>query len=206
MCQTESTTVRHWAHQAASVLDQFPLALELGGILVREGIVSLNSSPSVFSEKYADLSKFPVDPGDWTWNRAVSMSAMFDALYKLLQEKNPSACLILTVCSIYGPWQTPVPMLRQLGPILADLANDKGPWKPSRAVFEHDTDFNRAIYDLCRVFTGKRKQDSLGEVQSISLHASVCRWKFATIMDDKAAWIMHGSYALANYIHSCQSM
>ncbi|KAM5343791.1 hypothetical protein ACJ41O_012328 [Fusarium nematophilum] len=83
-----------------------------------------------------------------------------------------------------------------------DLCDD---WQQLAELFHDQTTLNTAIYGLHRRFLAKRKQGSNREILSISLHQAVCRWRLATIGDDKAVWIMNASSALAKYVRSCCS-
>ncbi|KAM5386461.1 hypothetical protein ACJZ2D_000424 [Fusarium nematophilum] len=180
-----------WARQVARRLDRFPLALELAGILAQEGIISIQSSPDVFERQYQQLTKFRVEPGAWPWSRNDSLFGIFEALYKSVAAGNPLEIPVAFLRNIQLDAYDPV-----------DLCDD---WQQLAELFHDQTTLNTAIYGLHRRFLAKRKQGSNREILSISLHQAVCRWRLATIGDDKAVWIMNASSALAKYVRSCCS-
>jgi hypothetical protein len=178
------------------------LGIELAGILIHEGIVSLDSFPYLFEARYPQLTRFQVDPGMWVWSKSNSVFSMFSDLYESLIAKNASAGLLLTLCSIYGPWEIPSSLL--LGLELHDVNSSKSAdhWRRLQALVHDEVGFNMAVYELYRVFLAKRKHDFNGNLLSISLHGSVCQWRFATIGDQRAEWIMKASSGLARFIQS----
>jgi hypothetical protein len=139
----------------------------------------------------------------WMWSKPDSVFGMFDALYKFLVGKSAMAALLLTLCSIYGPSELPVSFLRRLE--LYDVANSTGPaddWAQLQSLIHDEVEFNMAAYELHKVFLAKKRQDGDGSLLSISLHGSICQWRFATIGEQKAEWIMQASYGLARHIES----
>ena len=192
------------ARQAAKVLHGFPLGLELAGILIHEGIVSLNAFPAMFETKYQQLTQFQIDPSLCLWGKSDSLFRMFDELYKSLLGKSASAALLLTLCSIYGPWEVPILLLQRLELFdvgsCTDAQND---WRSLKTLLQDEVSLNMAISELYRIFLAKKKQNFNGGLISISLHDSLCRWRFATIGDSRAEWIMQASYGLTRHVRSC---
>lgn len=179
------------------------MGLELAGILIYEGIVPLDGFPIMFETKYRQLTQF-LEPGIWLWSKDETIFTMFDDLYKSLLARNESAALLLTLCSIYGTWEIPIAFLRRLE--LYGLDRPFGThdhWRQLQALVKDDFGFNRAIYELYRVFLANRKQGSDRSLITISLHGSICQWRFATIGDNRAEWIMQASYGLARHVSSC---
>jgi hypothetical protein len=194
--------VHESARAAVKLLDGLPLALELAGILAHEGIVSLNAFPTTFETHYQQLTEYT--PGHWFWDKPDSLFGMFDTLYKSLLTKHACAALLLTLCSIYGPWEVPISLLRQLE--FFEVANSSEvhcDHMRLKAFVQNEITLNMAVDQLHRVFLAKRNQNLDGSLNSISLHGSICRWRFATIGDTKAEWIMQASYGLARYLQSC---
>lgn len=184
-------------------MDGFPLGLELAGILIHEGIVSLEAFPTKFENKYEQLTQFSVDPGMWFWSKNNTVFGIFQELYETLLANNESSALLLTLCSIYGPCEIPTSLLRDLEWYSADVDSDAHKdWRRLKELVCDDVRLNMAIYELHRVALAKRKQDPAGNVTSISLHGSICQWRLATIGDSKAEWIIRASYNLARHIHT----
>lgn len=157
----------------------------------------------MFETKYRQLTLFQVDPGMWMWDKTDSVFGMFDALYKFLVAKNATAGLLLTLCSIYGPWEIPGSFLRRLE--LCDIANSTDStdhWRQLQALVQDEVAFNMATYELYRVFLAKRKHGDGGSLLSISLHSCICQWRFATIGEQTAEWVIQASYGLARHIQS----
>lgn len=93
---------------ALKILDGFPLAIELAGILVREGIVSLNDFPAMYKTQHQKVTDITPDHGQWFWDKEKSLFKMFGMLYESLSAKSPCAAMILTLCSVYGTWAAPM--------------------------------------------------------------------------------------------------
>ena len=72
-----------------------------------------------------------------------------------------------------------------------------------KTLLQDEVSLNMAISELYRIFLAKRKQNSGGGLISISLHDSICRWRFATIGDSRVEWIMQASYGLTRHVRSC---
>lgn len=178
------------------------MGLELAGILIHERLVSLDSFPTEFKTKYQLLTQFSIEPGMWMWNKPNSVFDVFADLYQDLVAKNTSADLLLTLCSVYGPSEIPSPLLRHLELYHIVKSDSANPWTQLQALIRDEVKFNIAIYELYRIFLAKRKYDTDGSLQSISLHGSICQWRFATIGDERAEWIMQATYALARHVQS----
>ncbi|KAF5647835.1 calcium-independent phospholipase [Fusarium tjaetaba] len=184
--------------RTAKALDGFPLALELAGILIYEGIVPLKTFAETFASKYNQLARFNVDPGIWLWNRSDSLFEMFDELYHSLVAKSPNAGLLLTLCAVYGPWNLPISLIQGLQIYTDDERSDNPTcWGQLKSLLNDDVELNLAIYEICRVFLAKRQMSADGNILSITLHGSVCQWRFATIGEQRAEWIMKTSFGLA---------
>ncbi|KAF4964330.1 hypothetical protein FSARC_7736 [Fusarium sarcochroum] len=92
--QDQAKEVHDAARHIAKLLDGYPLALELAGILHQRGITSLHEFSNSFAEKYPDIAQFEIDSGVWTWTRAgasESLFSMLDTLYESLEAKAPQA-------------------------------------------------------------------------------------------------------------------
>jgi hypothetical protein len=101
---------------------------------------------------------------------------MFDELYKSLLAKDASAALLLTLFSIYGPWEVPIALLRNLE--FFDVAGDSEGHNDCmrlKAFTQNELTINVAIDQLHRIFLAKRKQNLDGSLNTISLHGSICR-------------------------------
>ena len=150
------------------------------------------------------LTQFQIDPSLCSWGRSDSLFHMFNNLYKCLHGKSASAALLLTLCSIYGPWEVPIFLLQRLE--LFDVGGCTDATKDLRSLktlLQDEVSLNMAISELYRIFLTKRKQNSAGGLISISLHDSICRWRFATIGDSRVEWIMQASYGLTRHVRSC---
>lgn len=184
--------------RTAKALDGFPLALELAGILIYEGIVPLKTFAETFASKYNQLARFNVDPGTWLWNRSDSLFEMFDELYQSLVAKSPNAGLLLTLCAVYGPWNLPISLIQGLQIDTEDERSDNPTcWGRLKALLNDEVELKLAIYEICRVFLAKRQMSADGNILSVALHGSVCQWRFATIGEERPEWIMKTSFGLA---------
>lgn len=188
-------------------LDGFPLAIELAGALVCEGIVSLKELPAMYKARHQELTKFTPNQGRWFLDKEHSLFQVIEMLYKSLSAKNACAALLLTLCSVYGPWAAPMSLFQDLNFFEAST----NPGADSDACMElqnlaHDKMTPRlAVYELHRGVLAIRRQDSTtGEVENISLHGSICRWRIAHLDNaSRAEWIMQASYALATHFWNC---
>ncbi|PMB63821.1 hypothetical protein BM221_010292 [Beauveria bassiana] len=187
--------------RAAKVLDGFPLALELAGILIHEGIVPLGDFAQVFTSRYQRLAKHRVDPGMWLWDKSDRLFNVFDDLYKSLLNRSSDASLLLTLCAVFGPWSIPVSLLRGLQFFgIANNASKDNSWGQLQILLDDDVELKVAIEELCKIFSAKKRQDCLMDVQSISLHPSICQWRFETLGEQRADWVMQASFGLATHI------
>jgi ankyrin repeat protein len=188
-------------------LDGYLLAIELAGALVCEGIVSLEEFPAMYQSRHLELTKFTPNQGQWFLDKERSLFHVIEMLYKSLSTKNACAALLLTLCSVYGPWAAPMSLFQ-------NLTFFKAPTKlgtVSKACIElqnsarDNTTLQLAVYELHRGVLAIRRQNSTtGEVENISLHGSICRWRLAHLDNpSRAEWIMQASYALANHFWSC---
>jgi hypothetical protein len=171
---------------------------------VREGIVPLNALSTGFETKYQQLIGYHPGPDQWCWDKNNSLFGMFNVLYDSLLIKNVCAALLLSLCSIYGPWEVPISLLRHFEFFeVASYSEGHNDFMRLKVFVQDEVTLNIAIDQLHRVFLAKRKQHLDGSINSISLHSSICRWRFATIGDTRAEWIMQASYGLARYLWSC---
>lgn len=145
----------------------------------------------------------------WMWDKTDSVFSMFHALYKFLVAKNATAGLLFTLCSIYGPWEIPGSFLRRLelcdivdSTDSTDFTDSTNHWRQLQALVRDEVAFNMATYELYRIFLAKRKHDDDGSLRSISLHSYICQWRFATIGDQTAEWVIQASYGLARHLQS----
>jgi tetratricopeptide (TPR) repeat protein len=190
-------------------LDGFPLAIELAGILVREGIVSLNDFPTIYKTQHQRLTKFTPGQGQWFLDKDYSLFHMFEMLYRSLSSKNACAALLLTLCSVYGPWAAPMSLFRNLNFFEAPkkLEANIDSCMELRTLAQDETTLRIAVYELYQGVLAIRKQNpTTGEVENISLHGSICRWRIAYLdSESRAEWTMQASYALASHFwDSCK--
>lgn len=178
------------------------MALELAGILIHEGIVPLGAFAETFSARYQRLAKHRVEPGMWLWDKSDSLFNVFDDLYKSLVDRSSEAGLLLTLCSIYGPWTIPTCLLRGLQLFDINIASSDDTWGQLQTLLHDDIELKSAIDELGKVFLAKKQQDALLDVRSVSLHPSVCQWRFETIGEQRADWVMQASYGLARHVES----
>lgn len=180
------------------------MAVELAGILIHEGIVSLKALPTAFEANYQNLTEYTPDPGHWFWDKSTSLFDMFDTLHRSLLTKNACAALLLSLCSVYGPWQVPISLLRNLELFeTASYSQELNDLMRLETFVQNEVMLNMAIDQLHRVFLAKRKQNSDGSINSISLHGSICRWRIATMGDSRVEWVMQASYGLARHLWYC---
>ncbi|KAJ5501242.1 calcium-independent phospholipase [Penicillium expansum] len=184
-------------------LDGFPLAIELAGVLVREGIVSLNDFPTTYKTQHQQLTKFTPGQGQWFLDKDYSLFHMFEMLYNSLSSKNDCAALLLTLCSVYGPWPAPISLFRNLNFFEAStgLEANFDSCMELRTLARDDATLRMAVYELHQGVLAIRKQNpTTGEVENISLHGSICRWRIAYLDNEsRAKWTMQASYALASH-------
>lgn len=64
-------TIAKWTRVKS--LDGFPLAIELAGVLVPEGIVSLNNLPTMYKTRHQQLTKFKPGQGQWFSDKDYSL-------------------------------------------------------------------------------------------------------------------------------------
>ncbi|KAM3528894.1 hypothetical protein NHJ13051_002168 [Beauveria bassiana] len=126
---------------------------------------------------------------------------VFDDLYKSLLIRSSDASLLLTLCAVFGPWSIPVSLLRGLQFFdIANTASKDNSWGQLQILLDDDVELKVAIEELCKIFSAKKRQDCLMDVQSISLHPSICQWRFETLGEQRADWVMQASFGLATHI------
>ncbi|OAR01858.1 hypothetical protein LLEC1_01794 [Akanthomyces lecanii] len=183
--------------RAAKVIDGFPLALELAGILIHEGVVPLREFAETFSSRYRRLTQHRVDPGMWLWDKGDTLFTVFEDLYKSLTGRHSNAGIFLTLCAVYGPRSIPTCLLRDI-----TFASDDDTWNQLRTLLHDDLELNSTIDELCKVFLAKKQQTSQLHVVSISLHPSVCQWRFETLGEQKADWVIQAAFGLMVHVKS----
>lgn len=155
-----------------------------------------------FTFRYQRLAKHRVDPGMLPWDKGDSLFSVFDDLYKSLVDRNTDAGLLLTLCAVYGPWSIPISLLRGLQLHDGEVAAQDDSWGQLQTLLHDDIELKSAIEELCRVFLAKKQQDKSLDVLSVSLHPSVCQWRFETLGEQTADWIMQASTGLVRHIES----
>jgi hypothetical protein len=199
--RSASSSARSMAKQAAKSLGYYPLALELAGILIQEGIVSLRSFSTDFKNKYPQIAKFQLDAGVRPWGKNESMFDMLETLYKSLAERSIAACHLLSLCSVYGVWEVPISLLRRSKDNPVTVPEFDGLKFLNRTLCD-TTELNKAVVDLQRTFLAKRRQNSEKEILGFSLHSSISRWRFETLEEPRSNWIMQAAFLLAEHIQS----
>ncbi|KAL9572587.1 hypothetical protein ACKAV7_003420 [Fusarium commune] len=192
------------ARHAAKLLDGFPLALELAGVLHQRGVVLLDEFAEAFTSDYPELAQFEIDSGVWIWTRngvIDSLFSMLDSLYKSISMKSKESALLITFCSIYGPSAIPISLVHNLELIHVGDTDDQSPWKQLQALAQSKLKLNRAIDELSKVFLATKKQANDHTLMSFSVHASICQWRLAT-MEDRDVWIIQATYSLSKHILS----
>jgi hypothetical protein len=193
--------VENWARDAARILNRYALGLELAGILIREGIVRLDMPPTIFETQYKQLTT--IDPLIWNWGKSHTLFDIFDTLYNDLTSKSPVAGDLLTLCSIYGPQEISIVFLQKL--VFEEMekaTTSQEPWQRLQGLFEDEISLSLAITKLHEIFLAHKKHGIDRSLRSFSLHGSICQWRFATIGDQRAQWIIQALQALASYLHS----
>lgn len=135
------------------------------------------------------------------WDTSDSLFSMLDALYNSLTANNPQIGHLLSLCSVYGPWSIPISLLHGLE--LHKCQDDPEEIDPSsqlQLLVDNDVELKLAIHELERLFLVKQISDSDSNVISISLHASLCQWRLASMGEGRAGWIMQASQGLARHI------
>lgn len=181
----------------SKALHYFPLGIELSGVLIREGIVSLSSFPEIFATKYSRLAKLHLSDELRMWSKKESLFGLFETMFESLVAKNREAGLLLSLCSVFGVSQIPTSLLTRLAPNLSD----KGSWKQLKDMLRDETEFNLSVYELSRMFLAKKTHESNGSVSNLHLHSSICQWRFHAL-DDKPDWIIQASYSLARHVQA----
>ncbi|KAF5678869.1 calcium-independent phospholipase [Fusarium denticulatum] len=87
-------------------------------------------------------------------------------------------------------------------PELAQFEIDSGdPWKQLQALAQSKIKLNKAIDELSKIFLATKKQGNDYSLLSFSLHASICQWRLATMVD-RDTWIIQATYSLSKHILS----
>lgn len=155
-----------------------------------------------FTSRYQRLAKHRVDPGILPWDKSNSLFNVFDDLYKSLVARNSDAGLLLTLCAVYGPWSIPTSLLRGLQLRDGKIASKDDSWDQLQNLLHDDIELKSSIEELCKVFLAKKQQDKSLDVLSVSLHPSVCQWRFETIGKQRADWLMQAASGLARHIEA----
>ncbi|RYC94660.1 hypothetical protein BFJ63_vAg2533 [Fusarium oxysporum f. sp. narcissi] len=196
--------VSNAAWHAAKLLGGFPLALELAGVLHHRGITALDEFAETFTNDYPELAQFEIDSGVWIWTRNGAINSLFsmlDSLYASILIKSTDSALLITFCSIYGPFAIPISLVYNLDLIDVEDTEKQGPWKQLQTLVQSKIKLNMSIDELNKVFLATKKQASDHTLLSFSLHASICQWRLAT-MEDRDVWIIQATYSLSKYILS----
>lgn len=133
------------------------------------------------------------------WDKSDSLFNVFDDLYKSLVSRNSDAGLLLTLCAVYGPWSIPTSLLRGIQLLDSNGASKEVSWGQLQTLLHDDIELKSAINELCKVFLAKKKQDDSLDVLSVSLHPSVCLWRFETLGEQRADWLMQAASGLARH-------
>ncbi|KAJ9427618.1 hypothetical protein QL093DRAFT_2587216 [Fusarium oxysporum] len=196
--------VSNAAWHAAKLLGGFPLALELAGVLHHRGITALDEFAETFTNDYPELAQFEIDSGVWIWTRNGAINSLFsmlDSLYASILIKSTDSALLITFCSIYGPFAIPISLVYNLDLIDVEDTEKQGPWKQLQTLVQSKIKLNMSIDELNKVFLATKKQASDHTLLSFSLHASICQWRLAT-MEDRDVWIIQATYSLSKHILS----
>ncbi|ETS84994.1 hypothetical protein PFICI_03019 [Pestalotiopsis fici W106-1] len=200
--EVQDENLKQWARDAAGILNGYALGLELAGNLIHEGIVRPDTMPpSIFETKYKQLST--IDPLIWNWEKRHTFFDVFDTLYANLVAKDSVAGDLLTLCSIYGPWEIPIEFLQNL--IIektGDATRIQEPWNRLEELFKDEIKLGLAIKKLHEVFLAKKKHATDQSLLSFSLHGSVCQWRYATIGDQRTQWVVLALQSLTTYLQS----
>ncbi|KAL5601754.1 hypothetical protein FOBRF1_009287 [Fusarium oxysporum] len=196
--------VSNAAWHAAKLLGGFPLALELAGVLHHRGITALDEFAETFTNDYPELAQFEIDSGVWIWTRNGAIDSLFsmlDSLYASILIKSADSALLITICSIYGPFAIPISLVYNLELIDLEDTENQGQWKQLQTLVQSKIKLNMSIDELNKVFLATKKQASDHTLLSFSLHASICQWRLAT-MEDRDVWIIQATYSLSKHILS----
>jgi hypothetical protein len=138
----------------------------------------------------------------WTRNGAIdSLFSMLDSLYESIMMKSKESALLITFCSIYGPFAIPMSLIYNLELIDMGDTDSQSSWKQLQALTQSKVKLNRAIDELSKVFLATKKQATDYTLLSFSVHASICQWRLAT-MEDRDVWIIQATYSLSKHILS----
>lgn len=185
------------ARQVSKALNYFPLGIEISGVLIREGIVSLSSFPEIFELKYSRLAKLNLSDELPMWSKEESLFGLFKTMFNSLTAKNAEAGHLLSICSVFGASQIPISLLTSLELYMSESS----PWKQLQDMLRDETEFKLAVYELSHMFLAKKGLASDGSVSSLHLHSSICQWRF-NALDDRPDWIVQASYGLARHVQA----
>jgi hypothetical protein len=178
------------------------LALELAGLLVYEDIVPLDALPAEFEDNYQVLTNFEPNQGQLTWEKGSSLFSIFERLYTYLLTKHASAALLLTLISVYGPWEVPISFLENLEFFEADSRSEElKSITQLKALVQDRLKLRLAVRDLDNILLCNRTHGSERRLRSISLHGLICQWVFDSA-SNKADLVIQASYGLAQYLWS----
>ncbi|KAF4457351.1 hypothetical protein F53441_680 [Fusarium austroafricanum] len=206
--EDQATEICDLARQIATLLDGFPLALELAGSLNRHGIISLHEFSEHYITSYPDLAQPRIDAGIWTWTRTGSVDFLFgmlDALYESLASKSKESALLLTLCSVFGPLQVPVSLLHELKFHESNTYSDeKSSLEKLQNLMHSKLKLNTSVHELSEVFLATKKQTADRSLIGFSLHASICQWRIST-MKQREFWVIQAAYSISKHIQSTSS-
>lgn len=183
------------------VLHGLPLAIEQAGALIGRGIIPLNSFYDAFTAHYKTLMDNRPQTSLWAYEKRRSVYGIFDMLYHSVRRTNPEAAALITLCSSFGHWPIPVSVLEHFSLYHVNEDDTKPHDLEALKSLLHDPFLLGFALDcleeLCVV---KTTRDKNYRPISITMHGSICQWRFETLAGEKPAWVMQATYGLTAHL------